>query len=335
MISIHHAVLHILDMTSGVTVFSQKELQLEDPMTVSYLCKHLEKSLANTGAKTGQLHSGTQFQEFTGQYLRQQTDFIAYSTLLAQKVQQALASSSRCEATDVLVCDFEQEGLRYIGLLLLYNKTAFTHYATQEPEGIRNDIIQYQALLPTPSQKVDSYALVNLQSQEVLFADRKVEVAGQETYLLPDCIVECSSELSPRETMRIVQKVATKIAEEHGVSPAETVAKAKTFLRENAEQSDQMVAQVLGREVFAESPMMQHEFMEAVKEAGVPQSAKMNREFAKKASQTQKIKTDTGIEITFPVDYFENQEFMEFIHNPDGTIAIQLKNINKITNNIG
>ncbi len=332
MVSIHHAVLHILDLTSGVTVFSQKELQLEDPMTVGYLCKHLEKSLANSGAKTGQMHSGTQFQDITGQYLRGEADFISYSTKLAQSVQHGLGRCSKCDATDVLVCDFEEEGVRYLGILLLYNKVAFTHYATQEEDGVRNDIIQYQALLPTPSQKVDSYALVNLQSQEVIFADRKVEVDGQETFLLPDIVVECSSVVSPRETMRIVQKIATKIAEEHGASPAETVSKAKNYLLENAEESDEVVAQVLSRQVFAESPIMQHEFLEAVKDAGVPESTKINREYAIKASRTQKIKTDTGIEISFPVDYFENHEFIEFINNQDGTISIQLNNINKIIN---
>ena len=45
-----------------------------------------------------------------------------------------------------------------------------------------------------------------------------------------------------------------------------------------------------------------------------------------------KIKTDTGIEISFPVEYLKNREFIEIKTNDDGTLRIELKNINKIVN---
>lgn len=44
------------------------------------------------------------------------------------------------------------------------------------------------------------------------------------------------------------------------------------------------------------------------------------------------IKTDTGIEITFPTDYFENHDYIEVVNNPNGTLSIEIKNIGKITN---
>ncbi|WP_405352536.1 hypothetical protein [Ruminococcus sp.] len=50
------------------------------------------------------------------------------------------------------------------------------------------------------------------------------------------------------------------------------------------------------------------------------------------ASKSQKIKTDTGIEITVPVEYFEDDRYIEFINNNDGTISIALKNIGKLIN---
>lgn len=45
-----------------------------------------------------------------------------------------------------------------------------------------------------------------------------------------------------------------------------------------------------------------------------------------------KIKTDTGIEITIPSDFFDNSEYIEFINNPNGTISISIKNVGKIIN---
>ena len=58
----------------------------------------------------------------------------------------------------------------------------------------------------------------------------------------------------------------------------------------------------------------------------------MDKEFVIKTGKNHKIKTDTGIEVSFPADYFKNKDFIEFINNPDGTISIQLRNIGKIIN---
>ena len=42
--------------------------------------------------------------------------------------------------------------------------------------------------------------------------------------------------------------------------------------------------------------------------------------------------TDTGIEISFPVEYGENPEFIEFSTEENGLISIELKNIGSIEN---
>jgi len=51
-----------------------------------------------------------------------------------------------------------------------------------------------------------------------------------------------------------------------------------------------------------------------------------------RTTRNHKIKTDTGIEITFPVDYTHDQRYIDFINNPDGTISIEIKNVGKIIN---
>ena len=79
---------------------------------------------------------------------------------------------------------------------------------------------------------------------------------------------------------------------------------------------------------------------EAIKEFGKkkieekerPKDLKIEKTSAVRASKSQKIKTDTGIEITVPVEYFEDDRYIEFINNNDGTISIALKNIGKLIN---
>ena len=42
--------------------------------------------------------------------------------------------------------------------------------------------------------------------------------------------------------------------------------------------------------------------------------------------------TDTGIEITIPLDYYNNKDYIEVLNMPDGRLAIQIKNIGNIEN---
>ena len=72
--------------------------------------------------------------------------------------------------------------------------------------------------------------------------------------------------------------------------------------------------------------------MKEVKNACIPDAVKVDMDLALKKGKNHRIKTDTGIEIAFPADYFKNTDYIEIINNPDGTLSIALKNIGKITN---
>ena len=42
--------------------------------------------------------------------------------------------------------------------------------------------------------------------------------------------------------------------------------------------------------------------------------------------------TDTGIEISFPAEYYKDDENIFIINNDDGTISIRIDNVNQIIN---
>ncbi len=54
--------------------------------------------------------------------------------------------------------------------------------------------------------------------------------------------------------------------------------------------------------------------------------------YAIKKVQKHKIKTDTGIEITFPSGYIEEGKYIDVRTNHDGTMSIEIKNVGKIKN---
>ena len=56
-----------------------------------------------------------------------------------------------------------------------------------------------------------------------------------------------------------------------------------------------------------------------------PKSEKTIKKFEK-----HRITTDSGIEITIPMEEYRNPDKVEFITNPDGTISVLIKNIGKL-----
>ena len=84
--------------------------------------------------------------------------------------------------------------------------------------------------------------------------------------------------------------------------------------------------------MFADAPQVAERFDRAVDEGVLPERVVVEKAVAKRVTRTHKIRTDTGIEVTFPAEYGENAEFIEFLSTPDGRIEIALKNIGAIEN---
>jgi len=81
-----------------------------------------------------------------------------------------------------------------------------------------------------------------------------------------------------------------------------------------------------------EDEEQQERFREAVAERPLPTRVKVKQSEAERITKNHKIRTDTGIEITFPARYCRSPEFIEFVNEPNGLISIELKNIGHIEN---
>ena len=139
-------------------------------------------------------------------------------------------------------------------------------------------------------------------------------------------------EASSKEVLEAVTTVVEEVAEEYGANTARALARAKSYVAENAEDSDEVDAHELGREVFADEPVLQERFDRAVDAGAIPERVVVEKAVAKRVTKNHKIRTDTGIELTFPAEYGENPDFIEFFSTPDGRIEIALKNIGAIEN---
>lgn len=330
MIVIHHAILHILDFNSGVTVFSDQELDI-DGSVETFLLKHIEKSFQDANLKTGIFYENSNWKRQLSSYLNSEVSFIEFSKTLSNQCYAVICGSEKLDSSDLLFLDLTIDGDRKIAFFKCNNRTGFVHQICQDESGIKNEIIHHYAILPAVSQKIDECAFIASNTLEIQFTDKKYTIDGQSGFLLADFLLECEYQPSQKESLKLVDTIAKKVAEDNNLDSIAAAVKTKNYLVEHIE-SDYLNPEDLSKGVFPAAPHLQQQYMEEMKTAGLPAQVKVEKELALRRGKFHRIKTDTGIEITIPIEYFENPDYIEFINHPNGTVSINLKNIAKLMN---
>lgn len=332
MIQINNAILHVFDQHSGVTVYSKERLDCTQKDVAEYLTKHIDKAFKDSSAIVDVPSSTGYFATKLSQYKNENTSFVDYSIDLCRRIFYYLSQTDNTASIDCVVCDFEKNDERYIGIVEFPNQIGFTHQVAQGENLVRNDIIKYYSILPTPSQKISAFAFVNAETLRARYMDQRRFLDGKDVSIIPNFILECTNSISPKAAVNAVKNIALQLSEQHGKNSAAIVSRTKAFLAENAETSDSLDTVELSHMVFPESDELAEEFVQQIHQQGIPVSIPVERTYAIREGKKHKIKTDTGIEITIPSDFFDNSEYIEFINNPNGTISISIKNVGKIIN---
>ena len=332
---INHAILHVLDFESAVNVISQRELDLEDSRAGrSFVTTHLRRARESVDNKRAAFAENSAFAEELRSYFFGQREFIDLSQQVAEFIAGELARADKADSTDVLVADFDDdEDARWFAVMLLSSKQAFMHEVGTTDGQTACAISRHYAILPNPSQKVTSYAVVRASTMEIAYVDKKRKIAGEDTMLIPDGLLQCETGVSGKEAIDTVTRVVEEIAEEHGANTAVALAKVKAAVAERVEDDEELPPWDIVDEVFEDSPQIKERVKSALREESLPERVPVERKQVERAAvRNHKIRTDTGIEISFPVEMGSNSDYIEFVNEPNGLISIELKNIGSIEN---
>lgn len=329
---INRAILEIFDFNSSMAAYSDKELDLGDQDIQDYLASHVAKALKDPGLRTGQLHTQGKMADRVRTYVEGNISFLDFSNVLAESIFDYMKQSTEPSIIDLIVCDVQGES-RYICALLCQAHAAYTHVRRAGDDGKTGaELVLYQAMLPMTTQKIRAFMSINVNDLSVRVFEPKGEYDGESTYILADKILQIGTNQSTRDTVKKVKKIVDKVSQVHESDGVAALAMTRTMIAQNAEVSDTLDPVRIVEKVFADNPIQQEAAKKELAEQDMLRPLPVAREFASKEGVHQKIKTDTGIEITFPVEYMKDKEFIEILTNDDGTLRIELKNINKIMN---
>ena len=330
--NITHAILHILDAQSAVTVFSEQELALDTRAVKSFVTKHLKRSRNAADNHPGAFTEESSFAAELRRYFFGERGFVDLSQQIAEYLTEQLSHAEKPSSADILIADFEDdEDVRWFAILVMESRMAFMHEVDSESGAVVAKIARHHAILPAPTQKISSYALVRSRDLAVRYQDKPRTIMGTETQLIVDGLLQCTTGTSAKEVIDTVTRAVAEAAEEHGANAAVALAATKAAMVEQVEGDEELPPWDIVDEVFADEPAMQASVRQKLEEEHVPERVSVERAHAERPSvRSQKIRTDTGIEITFPVEMGKNSEYIAFKNEPNGLISIELKNIGAI-----
>ncbi len=332
-INIKSAVLHILDTSINLPILSNKEINMDGEIS-EFLEKHISKILGDANIKKAQFSGDINLlRDMCFAIKSDETCFMEVSIEIANMIFDIMVKNIDIISGDLICCLFHLNNEQHLGILKLNYKTGFTHYVNQMEDGASNSIIRHKTLLPTEGQKIDEAVLVSLESGEIKLLERTYEINGVKEFYLSQYFLKCTTDLSDNQKLKIIDKVTKKINKKYYDEDFEKVAKLKNVVSQSIEDNNEVRVEKLAEKMFDTNFSVREEYIQEIQKAGLTEEAiQIPEKIAEKKFKTHKIKTDTGIEINFPLSYYDNRDMIEFSNNPDGSISIIIKNVSKITN---
>lgn len=324
-------IVHILDSAMGMPVLSDQPIDMGSNLC-DFLKAHIEKVTESDDVKRCQFSEGSEVMELIRGCRAE--NFVEISKELCGKLFAIMNANIDIPAADVAVVVFASEGVDYFGFLKLNYKTSYTH-ATRpiEEGGNLNDIILQKAILPSQGQKLTEAFIVNLSNGEILLAEKKYDINGEKKLYFSEMFLECHAPMSQKTKLDIVTRAVEQVNKKYyGDDDTGRKLEVKKAIYEELEEKGSLAVEEVKEKIFRDSPQMQADLEEKLekynmtKEVVEPKSQATIKKF-----QKQHLTTDTGIEITIPMEEYGDPEKVEFITNEDGTISVLIKNIGRLS----
>ena len=319
-------IVHILDSGVGIPVLSDCPIDLSGDLS-DFLKAHIEKFTESDDVKHCRFGESSEVKKLLEQCTPE--NFVETSKRLAELLYDIMSANIDIPPADLAVVVFSASGSDYLAFLKMNYKTSYTHLTSEKEGKNSNSIILQRALLPGQGQKLSEAFAVNLGTGELLVTEKKYEVNGEKRLYFSELYLECHAPLSQKSKLDLVTKAVEQVNRKYyGDDDAERKMEIKNVIYKELEEEGALKVEALREKVFPDSPEMQEAFDEKMEKYNLSyETVQPRNEQTVKKFKSQRLTTDTGIEITIPMEEYQNPDRVEFITKPVGTISVLIKNI--------
>ena len=333
-IQIKNAIVHIMDTSLGMAVYSDVELDYGSDFS-DFMKNHIARVYNSDDLKKCRFEEGSEVAELIQEVIEEKRDFISMSREMGGKLYEIMQANPDIPSADLLIAYFEIGTNPNLAILKMNYKESYTHSTAAGENGNVNTIIRYRSTLPGGTQKLTEAAIINLSDFGIRLLEKKYEVNGAKENYFSGRYLQCTTKMSQKAKLAVVEKAVEAVQREflNESEQFEEHMKAKSIIHQEIEEQGSISIPEVTAKVFGNQEAMQEKFREKIEKYNIseedviePKTETTVKKFAK-----QHLTTDTGIEIKIPMEQYNSTDNIEFMTNEDGTISVLIKNIGHIT----
>lgn len=330
-INLRKVILHVLDSTAGQPVLSDKPLEYGSEFS-DFIKEHIANIFGGDDSKRCEFHKKeSEVYEVLNAYDDER--FVEISKDIANILYGIMNANIDIPSADLFVVRFSSNSLEYLGILKMNYKPKYTHRCVPEEDGLVNEIFSYKEILPAGSQKLAEAAVIRLNDLAVWLVEKKAEINGKKEDYFSEYFLKCSAKMSDKKKLAVVTKAIETVNNNayEDMYRYEPQMKAKALINTELEKNGGFTVERIADVVYADRPDLKTEFQDKMEQYNlIHEEVAPVSENTTKKYQKQCLITDTGIEIKIPMLQYE-EDNVEFITNPDGTVSLHIKNIGNIS----
>ena len=330
-INLRKVIMHVLDSLAGQPQLSDMPIELNADLS-DFIKSHIANIFGGDDSKKCEFHKKeSEVYSILNDYSDEA--FIEKSKERATVLYGIMNANIDIPPADLFVVRFSSDSLDYLALLKMNYKPQYTHRCVPVDEGLVNEVCTYKEILPAGSQKLAEECVIRLTDLAVWVVEKKAEINGKKEDYFSEFFLKCSSKLSDKKKLAIVTKAIESVNDRayEDMYKYEPQMKAKAIINNELEKNGGFSVEHIADLVYEDRPDLKSEFnnrmerYDLIREEVAPVSDNTTQKYAR-----QCLVTDTGIEIKIPMLQYE-EDNVEFITNPDGTMSLHIKNIGNIS----
>lgn len=311
-------VVHSVDNSLDAVVLSKRQVNLNQNAALDTFIQKFYKGILNSSASyDGILNEAS--------ILNQSEDiafnFMSVSTTLAQTWFDHYEGSTRHTALNLIFALITDKEKTSFAMFEVTSRSGFLRKADED----ENEIEHSMGIMSDSLASVKTAFVYELNEKTL-----KVRHAKESQIYLEEML---SFETIPntKKNLEILDAMVDYVSEKRSEDVFQNTIKSKQLILDNSEVFEEIEPKRILETIFNDFDEDERLFIDETiqdsKMSALIPSQEVNKLSARKK---HKLKTESGIDITLPLDSLRIEEVFEVIENPDGTVDILIKNVGGI-----
>lgn len=327
-IVIRKTVLHILDTVRGVLNLSDSLLD-PGPDLYEFIRGHIFKVISSDDTKNCEFNPDTSAVYSIVKELDESNEqsFLSVSRELAEKLYSIMEQSLDIPAADLLSVSFQANGTIFLALLKMNYKSNYTHSL----EATHTDIVKASAL-PASGTRIPEAIVINLTDFHINLLEKRYEINGEKAFYLSELFLVCHTSLAPKKKLSVIDRTINIISNKYDGTDIKKKMDTKSKLRHLYQEEEQFDIEKIGKELFGNDADKRTDFDDKMEQYDLQfDTFSVNNPSTLKKLEKQVLVTDSGIEISIPMDTYDKRANFEVqTDTVTGKITVLIKNIENL-----